>query len=154
MEFGKIVDELKGSTQTSLATRLRAQQKLNNLNESLCSNKNESFMKFKADRSVIVKGVKKDKYDNQYNDNRKLVHLENELKKSNNMNTILMREIAKLKDSKSKKKEQLDNTLREIKKNTEYSVTKNIDLHVSPMKDLVLETIISPIEKTNFVFEV
>jgi len=60
-----------------------------------------------------------------------------------------MREIAKLKDSKSKKKEQLDNTLREIKKNTEYSVTKNIDLHVSPMKDLVLETIISPIEKTN-----
>lgn len=114
-EFGRMVEELKLGSQP-LSIRLGAQQKLQNLNQSLASVKHETLHKFRMDKSVFIKG-KKVYSNNGFNQNQRAMELEDELKKAKNMNTILMREIAKMKDNRSKKRAEMDKTLQKIKQN-------------------------------------
>jgi hypothetical protein len=103
------------------------------------SNKNESLMKFREDKSVIIKGKKKGKHDTDYNASRQVKSLEDQLQKSNSLNSLLMRELAKLKDKKAARREILDRTLQQIKKGTDDFATnpflKGDVLEKKPVRD-------------------
>ena len=96
-------------------------------------------MKFREDKSVIIKGKKKGKHDNEYNASRQVKSLEDQLQKSNSLNSLLMREIAKLKDKKAAKREILDRTLQQIKKGSDDFVSnpflKGDILEKKPVRD-------------------